>query len=153
MTIKEYAKEQGISTQAVYQRLKKNRVKVESVTEKGTGEITAEGVVILNKLFDPENRQTKPAKDEQIEAMSAQISELRETLARKEERIESLESALKEAREDVKYWQQAFTKEQEIHSLLLRVLPAPQEQEQSETPKPGGGSEKRGFWARLTGKK
>ena len=77
MTIKQYAEQLGISPQAVYQRLKKNKVKIESLTEKGTGELTGEGTIILDKLFNPENRQIKPAKDERIEALEQQIAELR----------------------------------------------------------------------------
>ena len=132
MTIKQYAVEAGISPQAVYQRLKKNKIKVESLTEKGSGEISGEGMVILNKLFDPENRRTKPAKDEKIEALEQQIIELRADIARKDQRIESLQKIYDDTKETSAYWQQAFLKEQEIHSLLLKTLPAPAKEQTEE---------------------
>lgn len=141
MTIKEYAKEQRISPQAVYQRLKKNKVKIESLTEKGTGEITGEGIVILNKLFDPENRQTKPIKDDQIEAMAEQIAELRAALATKDQHIKSLEGEVESLKEDKEYFKQALDKAQSNLSDIKALLPGP-----------GERSEKRSFWQRITGK-
>ena len=78
MTIKEYAANKKVSPQAVYQRLKKNKIKVESLTEKGSGEISGEGMAILDKLFSSENRQIKPAKDDLIEELNKQLSTLRQ---------------------------------------------------------------------------
>ena len=132
MTIKEFAKQEGISIQAVYQRLNKNKIKIEAVTEKGTGVITGEGQVILNKLFDPENRQTKLIKDEQIEAQTEQIARLREELSRKEEKIESLEKELSALREDKEYFKQALEREQSNVKEIKSLLPGT-----------GGGSEPR----------
>ena len=94
MTIKQYAEQKKISPQAVYQRLKKNKLKVDTITERETGEITGEGMVILDKLFTAENRQNKPAKDELIEALNNQITNLRQDNARLVERIENLEKEL-----------------------------------------------------------
>ena len=126
MTIKQYAQETGISPQAVYQRLKKNKIKVESLTEKGSGEITGEGMAILNKLFDPENRQTKPAKDEKIEALEQQITELRAQLSSKDERIKSLEEKAKGLQEDKDYFKQALDKSQNNLSEIKALLPGAQ---------------------------
>lgn len=144
MTIKEYAKQQGISPQAVYQRLKKNKVKVESLTEKGTGEISGEGMVILNKLFNQENRQIKPIKDEQIEAMTEQIAELRAAVASKDERIKRLEAEAADLREDKEYFKQALDKAQNNLSEIKALLPG--------AGQPATGSGRRSFWQRLTGK-
>lgn len=131
MTIKEYAAQHKISPQAVYQRVKKNKIKIESLTEKGSGELTAEGIVILDKLFDPENRQTKPAKDELIEAMEQQISTFRELLASKEERLKSLETEVETLREDKEYFKQALDKAQNNLTAVKNLLAGdpPQKQE------------------------
>lgn len=126
MTIKQYAQEAGISPQAVYQRLKKNKIKVESLTEKGSGEITGEGLVILNKLFDPENRQIKPAKDEKIEALEQKISELLAELSSKDQRIKSLEEQAETLKEDKAYFKQALEKEQNNLSEIKALLPGAQ---------------------------
>ena len=153
MTIKEFAKEQGISTQAVYQRLKKNKIRVEAVTEKGTGEITGEGQTILERLFDPENRQTKPPKDEQIDAMADIISELRAEVAKKDERIANLQSDCEKAREETDRWIKAFIKEQELSLSLLKSLPAPEKEPKKEE-KPAPTQPQRLTWReRLTGKR
>ena len=123
MTIKQYAEKAGVSPQAVYQRLKKNKIKVDSLTEKGSGELSGEGMAILNKLFDPENRQIKPAKDEKIEALEQQISELRAQLSSKDERIKSLEEQNKGLQDDKDYFKQALDKSQNNLSEIKALLP------------------------------
>ena len=135
MTIKQYAEKQGISPQAVYQRLKKNKIKVESLTEKGTGELTGEGIVILDKLFDPENRQTKPAKDEKIEAMQQQISDLLAQLSSKDEQIKGLEKENAGLKEDKDYFKQALEKEQNNLSEIKALLPGPGQPAAAEQPR------------------
>ena len=135
MTIKEFAKEQGISTQAVYQRLQKNKIRVETVTEKGTGEITGEGQAILDRLFDPENRQTKLPKDEQIEAMTEQLTALRAEVARKDELIASLQRETEKLEEDKTYFKQALERAQNNLSDIKALMPGASQ--------PGGGSQPR----------
>jgi len=123
MTIKQYADQQGVSPQAVYQRLKKNKIKVESLTEKGTGELTGEGTVILDKLFAAENRQIKPTKDGLIEELNKQITELRAQLSSKEERIKSLEAEVESLKSDKEYFKQALDKAQNNFSDIKALLP------------------------------
>ena len=123
MTIKQYAEQKGISPQAVYQRLKKNKIKVETLTEKGTGEITGDGLIVLDKLFDPENRQIKPAKDELIEALEAQIAELRAEVSTKAETIKSLEKETASLKEDKEYFKQALDKAQNNMAEIKALLP------------------------------
>lgn len=125
MTIKEYAAKIGVSPQAVYQRVKKNKIKIDTLTERGSGELTGEGIVILDKLFDPENRQTKPPKDELIEALEKQIAELRAEVASKSERVKSLEEQTASLKEDKEYFKQALEKEQQNMKEIKALLPAP----------------------------
>ena len=134
MTIKEFAQEQGLSTQAVYQRLKKNKIRVEAVTEKGSGEITSDGKVILDKLFDPENRQTKPPKDDLIEALEAQVEELRIAVSRKEERIKSLEEEAGELKKDKEYFKQALDTAQNNLAAVKILLSDPEQQKEKQQP-------------------
>ena len=110
MTIKQYAEEKGISPQAVYQRLKKNKVKVESITE---------------KLFSTENRQIKPIKDEKIEALEKQLSEARAQLSSKDELIKSLEKERDSLKEDKDYFKQALNQAQTNLSDIKALLPGP----------------------------
>ena len=150
MTIKQYAEKAGISPQAVYQRLKKNKIKVESLTEKGTGEITGEGMAILDKLFDPENRQTKPAKDELIEALEQQIEALRVLVSTKEEKLKSLEAEAAALREDKEYFKQALDKSQNNLTAIKNLLAGP---EQPKPEPPANTEPRRLTWReRFTGK-
>jgi DNA repair exonuclease SbcCD ATPase subunit len=126
MTIKQYAVKEGVSPQAVYQRLKNNKIRVDSLTEKGSGDITGEGIVILDKLFNPENRQIKPAKDEKIEALEQQVSELRAKLSSKEECIKRLEEQAASLKEDKDYFKQALDKAQSNFSELKALMPGAQ---------------------------
>ena len=134
MTIKQYAEEKGISPQAVYQRLKKNKIKVESITEKGTGELTGEGTVILDKLFSTENRQIKPIKDEKIEALEKQLSEARAQLSSKDELIKSLEKERDSLKEDKDYFKQALNQAQTNLSDIKALLPGPGQQAVEKAP-------------------
>ena len=154
MTIKQYAQKAGVSPQAVYQRLKKNKIKVESLTEKGTGELSGEGIVILDKLFDPENRPTKPPKDEMIEALEQQIEALRVIVSTKEERLKSLEAEAAALREDKEYFKQALDKSQNNLAAIKNLLAGP-EQPKPEQPKqePAAAESRKLTWReRITGK-
>lgn len=123
MTIKQYAEQKKISPQAVYQRLKKNKIKVESLTEKGTGEISGEGMVILDKLFSPENRQIKPAKDDLIEELNKQLSTLREEKAALLERVKQLEAEVSTVKEDRDFLRKTLEREQSNFTEIKNLLP------------------------------
>lgn len=125
MTIKQYAEKLGISPQAVYQRLKKNKIRIESLTEKGSGEISGEGMIVLDKLFSPESMQKKPPKDELIEALEKQISDLRTENSTKDEKIKGLEAETRRCNEEIAFLRKALEKEQENYSnAMQRLLPA-----------------------------
>lgn len=51
MTIKEYAKEHGVSTQAVYKRIKRSEYDTTRLTEEKTGNLTAFGIDLLNTWY------------------------------------------------------------------------------------------------------
>ena len=136
MTIKKFAAQQGVSPQAVYQRLKTNKIKVETITEKGTGELTGEGLVILIKLFDPENRQIKPIKDERIEALEQQLADARAQLSSKDEQIKSLEKERESLKEDKEYFKQALTQAQTNLSDIKALLPGPSQATTEKAPEP-----------------
>ena len=153
MTIKQYAQKAGVSPQAVYQRLKKNKIKVESLTEKGTGELSGEGIAILDKLFDPENRQTKPPKDELIEALEQQIEALRVIVSTKEERLKSLEAEAAALREDKEYFKQALDKSQNNLTAIKNLLAGPEQPKPEPKPEPAAAESRKLTWReRITGK-
>ena len=51
MTIKEFSKKMGITPQAVYQKMKNSSIDLNSIKDAKTGELTDEGLEILNNLF------------------------------------------------------------------------------------------------------
>lgn len=125
MNIKQYAEQRGVTAQAVYQRLKKNKVKVESLTDKETGELTAEGTVILDKLYSPGNRQSKPIKDDLIEALNNQLSSLRQENVELVERVKGLEAELSTVKDERDFLRKSLENEQNNYTQILKLLPGP----------------------------
>ena len=143
MTIKQYAAQHKVSPQAVYQRLKKNKIRVETLTENGTGELTGEGIVVLDKLFSPENRAIKPLKDEKIEALEAQLSAIKSENAVLQTKVDSLTEMVGILKQSNETYIKLLEQEREQNLEMVKRLPAGSAE---------GSAEKRSFWQRLTGK-
>jgi molecular chaperone GrpE (heat shock protein) len=145
MTIKQYAAEHKVSPQAVYQRLKKNKIRVETLTENGSGELTGEGIVILDKLFNPENRAIKPLKDEKIEALEAQLAAIKADNEAKQAKIDLLTQRAEELKQDKENYFQALLKSQDALADHIKRL--------GEGKPSGGGSERLTWRERFTGRR
>lgn len=130
MNIKTFAEEKGISTQAVYKRINQHDIQLSTIRNADTGEITAEGEVILSKLFN----QPKPTGTQQLKEI---ISGLKTEIASLKTENEALRARLREL-ETERDWLRGQNTE-----LLTRIPPA--------LPAPGQ-TEKRGLLARLFGK-
>lgn len=122
MTIKQYAVDHKVSPQAVYQRLKKNKIRVETLTENGSGELTGEGIVILDKLFDPENKAIKPLKDEKIDALEAQIAAIKAEKESLQTRVDLLTQRVEELKQDKDNYFQALLKSQDALADQIKRL-------------------------------
>lgn len=124
MTIKQAAEKYGVSTQAIYQRLKKEHIQIYTITDKVTKDITAEGEVILSKLFDPENKPIKPTKSGLVDELTNQLKTSREEVARLTERVRALEADVSRLTEDKDSLTRALEKAQDLHQMTLdRLLP------------------------------
>lgn len=133
MTIKEAAVKHGVSTQAIYKRLNQHGVKLATLKNPDTGELTADGEAVINQLFD----QPKPTGS----------SQLKEEIARLTTEIVSLKTENEALRDKVRALEadKAFLQGQNSE-LLSRIPPAlPAAGQTAQT-------EKRGFWARILGK-
>lgn len=125
MTIKEAAAKYGVSVQAVYSRLKKNGVTLESIIIKETGQLTADGEAVLFKLYDESAKAINQKRDTLNDELN-RLKALNESLTAENERLkirlEATETALAEAKNtlDVE------------RSLFQRFLPAA-----GQTGKPG----------------
>lgn len=101
MKVSDIATERGISKQAVYQRLKTAHIKVDSLTDPKTGELTADGQAVIEKLFLTEKTMsqsmqvktlTEVNKDllKQVDSLTERVKALQETVTMKEDRIREL---------------------------------------------------------------
>lgn len=92
MTIKEFAKSKGISTQAVYQRIKSAKIELSSL--KNGDQLSPDGLARLDQLFTTQDR---PSIDK-LAALEADKADLQANVAR-------LEFLLDEARQQRDQWQ------------------------------------------------
>lgn len=121
MTIAEAAAKYGVSKQAIYQRIKSSGLRLENLRNKSTGQITAEGELMLEKLFGENKEQFKTVRfdlKEEYDKALKNIEDLKIQIEKQDLRIKSLEDALAEARN-------TLSTERE---LFKRFLPAPAEQ-------------------------
>ena len=109
MTIKQFAKGQGITTQAVYQRIKAAGIDLAGIKKENTAELTAEGLETLRNLF---------AKNES--GSGAKIAEYKATIASLQARIEKLTEekaaaadALEAEKQNAEKWREQAEKQAE----------------------------------------
>lgn len=125
MTIKEAAEKYGVTVQAIYSRLKKNNTSIESITNKETWQLTADGEAVLFKLYDESSKafnQKKNSLNDELNRLKALNESLNSENALLKARLEAAEKALEEARNTLDI----------ERSLFTRFLPA-----EGQTGKPG----------------
>lgn len=119
MTIKEFAKAQGISTQAVYQRLRKQADKekkqLSDYVSRDTSEITEEGYKVLQSLYKQpvskeRNSQTNlqgkiDALQTEVDSQKELIKSLQSRLTDKEKEFDNLQSTIADLRKDKEFLQ------------------------------------------------
>lgn len=133
MTIKEAATKYGVSTQAIYKRLNQHGVKLATLKNPDTGELTADGEAVITQLFN----QPKPAGHNQLRD---EVTRLSTELASLQTENEALKARVHELEAD-----KAFLQGQNSE-LLTRIPPAlPASGQTAQT-------EKRGLLARIFGR-
>lgn len=154
MTIKQAAKMYGISVQAIYSRLKKEGIALETLKDADTGELTADAEVVLDKLFK-DKQQIHSSLNSTIERLQEDVKRLNVEnveLVEKLKRLENENAELKQERERLlTIAQQA----QELHKAALeRLLPPPVDNTAAEDLRGSGAQVKRGgLFTRLFGRK
>ena len=125
MTIKQAAAKYQVSPQAIYQRLKKKKILVESLTDKETGELSPEGEMIIDNLFNKEKQPIKAnsrayaeEQENTIKELRAQIAELVEQKKAADERADFFKAQQAETNEALK---KALDLQQQ---MVNRLLPA-----------------------------
>ena len=125
MTIKQKADELGVSPQAVYQRLKKNGIAVYKLSDPKTKELTADGEIVISKLFSQPNEDFKPTKQAIVDELNQQLSKLREDNAGLIEKVAAQAEEIRQLKADKESLTKALDKAQDLHQQTLnRLLPA-----------------------------
>lgn len=138
MTIKELADRLGVSSQSVYKRLKNHGVKLETLKDKATGEITAEGLQVVARVFnlDLTSEQTQPETATETETrvespVDSEVERLKkevERLTTEVEKLNNLNSTMVEKIESLEserdYLRQTLQAQQQLQAMTLQRLPA-----------------------------
>lgn len=155
MTIKQAAEMYGISVQAVYSRLKRANIQLETLKDAETGELTADAEIVLAKLFDKDRQQKHESFNSTIQRLQGEVNRLNKenaTLVESLRQVENENAELKQERERLlTIAQQA----QELHKAALeRLLPPPVDNTAAEGQGAEGQQVKRGgLFTRLFGRK
>ena len=154
MTIKQAAEMYGITVQAVYSRLKKEGIALETLKEADTGALSADGELVLSKLFDKENRVKHENLNSTIERLQGDINRLERENAALVEKLKQVETANAELKEERERLLKLAEQAQELHKAALdRLLPPPVETLNAEALRANGAQMKRGgLFARLFGR-
>ena len=138
MTIKELADRLGVSSQSVYKRLKNHGVKLEALKDKTTGEITAEGLQVVARVFnmDLTSEQTQPETAAETETrvespVDSEVERLKkevERLTTEVEKLNNLNSTMVEKVQTLEserdYLRNALQAQQQLQAMTLQRLPA-----------------------------
>ena len=146
MTIKEFAKQKGISTQAVYSKLKANDISIDSLTGAEYGVLSSEGEQVLNRLYNTESAKTKVKRQsdsERIESCLKQIEDL-------QNRVDLLTESIRGKDALIDTLQKTLEVERQSHSAMMQLLlPASAGQGQTSS----FGKKVHSVWQSLKGKK
>lgn len=108
MTIKDYAKLQGVSSQAVYQRLKKAGVDITTIKDKQTGHLTQEGQNLLDKLYSSTTQET---------------ASVQPTIAALQAENQQLTNQIEMLKDQVDHLRRLLDQEQRLHFEALQRIP------------------------------
>lgn len=157
MKIREAATRAGVSHQAVYKRLKKRGISPESLIDKETGELTAEGLALMIELY-PQVKDEQPATaTAQPSAAPDVVEQLRDEVQRLRNQLSNLEERNRLLLDERDYLRKLLDHSQEMEGLRARleVVEAGQRAAQAQAltdGSSGGEKKRRGLWARLRGK-
>lgn len=131
VTIKQFADAHGVSVQAVYQRMKKAKIDIESSKDAETGELTASAREQLEKMFTSK-RSTDGIELERLKVENEFLKQ----------RIDELQQRLADLASERDSWRRQAEKEQQLVAQAQAVIRLP-----------GATQGKTSFWHRITGRK
>ena len=92
MTIKDAAKKYDITVQAIYSRLKKEGIALETLKDADTGELSADAEAVFIKLFDKDRQRKHENFNSTIQHLQAEIKRLNEENASLVEKLKLVEN-------------------------------------------------------------
>lgn len=153
MTIKEVAQLTGLSHQAIYKRLKAHGVKLETLKDKATGQLTSEGEAAILVLFNiSDNGPTadeKPEEKTQPDPQKNEVAELRNQVEKLQSEVAQLRNQVASLESERDYLRLSLEREQQLHGLTISKLPTPPP---ALPPAPQERGKIRAWWHRIRGK-
>jgi len=139
VTVKELAQQIGISPAAVYKRIKTNGIKLDTIKDPHTGELTPEGIERLRALFGGIQPELTTELTTKVERLTTELTELSTKLTALETELASTkaeldsvkaENALLREREKLltderDYLRKSLDQEQQLQAITLTKVPAP----------------------------
>lgn len=122
MTIKEVAQLTGLSHQAIYKKLKARGLKVETLKNKETGQLTEDGERTIRELFNLSTSAPEPVATE-VEKLTTENEKLRNQVANLEKRVEELTGERDFLRRTLDTTTEALTNAQKLQAATLAKMP------------------------------
>lgn len=145
MTIKEASKKYGVTTQAIYQRIKKSGAKLSTIKDNETGHLTPDGERLLCEMFGKDGSEIVNVESVDLQALRlandrvAQVERERDALRADVGRLEAelhgereLRAAVERERDTLRT---ALDQSQQLQAMTLSRIPEP----------------RKSIWARLIG--
>ena len=131
MTIREVAQLTGLSHQAIYKRIKAQGLKLDSLKDKATGQLSADGEAIIRDLFsinspaDPPDNGKGTAVHNQVEELRNQVAELTTEVEKLRNQVAGLEGERNFLREALEREQKNLERQQQLTGMVTTKLPTP----------------------------
>lgn len=151
MTIKQAAEKYGITVQAIYSRLKSNGIKLETIKDTNTGELTQDAEIVFDRLFSKEIQEQKESLKSTVERLNNDIKRLESDNAVLIEKLKQLENSNAELKVERERLIGLAERAQELHKAALdRLLPPAAEPPYNAAE--GHTTGFKGFFGRIFGK-
>lgn len=148
MTIKEFAKSQGVTTQAVYQKIKAAGIDLASIKKENTAELTAEGLEACKRLYlkaDETIKKENTALKERLQTLEKENNALQMALNSKEQEIAQKEQEIAKITAERDRWA-GMAEAAQITAQQAQALQMASFQALKQPPRLS-------LWQRLTGKR
>ena len=149
MTIVDFAKETGLSKQAIYQRLKRKNIKLSDIQQPDSNELTQEGLFTLTELFGI--KATDNGKAAKPSTAGASVDLEKVNTDNTEERIKQLEEENKQLKATIEELRAAAAaKDQQLIEAYRQQADFAQQIALKRLP--GETAPRRTLWERITGR-